>query len=159
MLRHLGAILLAASVLHVWGVVLQVGPIIADPFSSISPLEKLSGLSILVLTRGGFQMLVGWYLWRHGQRAASEGVPYGALLIVRRIGAGFLVATTVVEVIAALSVITQQWLVLEAMSVISLPLLSFGFLLFWLGTRLPPPASKEKKASPRGRTPTTRRAR
>ncbi len=159
MLRHLGAVLLATSVLHLWGTVLQVGSLIADPFSTIPPLERISGLFVLTLTRGGFQMMAGWYLWRHGQTVVSEAAPYGALLLVRRVGTGFLIATTVVEVAAAAAVVTQQWVVVEAMSVVSLPLLSFGFLLFWLGSRLPPPAPKEKKALARGANAASRRGR
>lgn len=145
MLRNLGVVLLAASALHLWGVVLQVGGAIADPFSEVAPLERISVLSLLVLTGGGVQALVGWYLWRRGEGVVAEAVPYGALRLVRLIGTGFLVGTTVVEVAAAAGVVLQQWVIVNAMSFVSLPTLTFGFFLFWLGARLPPPAPKETK--------------
>ena len=148
MLRNLGVVLLAASALHLWGVVLQVGGAIADPFSEVAPLERISVLSLLVLTGGGVQALVGWYLWRRGEGVVAEAVPYGALRLVRLIGTGFLVGTTVVEVAAAARVVLQQqWAIVNAMSVLSLPTLTFGFFLFWLGARLPPPVPKEKRRS------------
>ena len=147
MLRNLGVVLLAASALHLWGVVLQVGAAVADPFSEVAPLERISVLSLLVLTGGGFQALVGWYLWRRGEAAVADAVPYGALRLVRLVGTGFLVATAVVEVAAAAGVVLQQWAIVNAMSFLSLPILTFGFLLFWLGARLPPPVPKEKRRS------------
>lgn len=147
MLRNLGVVLLAASVLHLWGVVLQVGAAVADPFSEVSPLERISVLSLLILTGGGFQALAGWYLWRRGEAAVADAVPYGALRLVRLIGTGFLVGTTVVEVAAAAGVVLQQWVLVNAMSFVSLPMLTFGFFLFWLGARLPPPTPRERKGA------------
>ena len=147
MLRHLGAVLLAASIFHVWGVVVFAGALgLTDPFSETPPLERIYRLFVLSLTSGGFQAMAGWYLWRHGEVVASEGVPFGALLLVRRIGTGFLVATTVVEVAAATSVALREIGVLSLASIVSLPVLTFGFLLFWLGVHLPAPASKQKPA-------------
>jgi hypothetical protein len=148
-LRHLGAVLLAAAVLHLWGTILQVGGLVADPFSEIPPLERVSGLFVLSLTRGGFQMIAGWYIWRHGEGVASEAVPYGALLLVRFAGTLCLVLATLIEVAAAFAVLTQDLILLEITSLISLPVLSFGFLLFWLGSRLPPPQPKKAKPEPR----------
>lgn len=160
MLRHLGAILLAASLLHVWGVLIFAGALgLADPFSETPPLERIYRLFVLSLTSGGFQVMAGWYLWRRGETVVSEAVPFGALLLVRRTGTGFLVVTTVIEVAAGIAVILQDLTILSLTSVVSLPLLTFGFLLFWFGAHLPPPSSKEQKRPVRAASDSSRRRR